>query len=93
MTLPAWRDERLAGVWGDIRRRRNSSALEIERANKRIGSSLEVAPAIYISDPELLRTIAMELAGDRGEAGMAEIAITSAPPSNLPKAGERISPR
>jgi isoleucyl-tRNA synthetase len=78
--IPAgWRDEVLAGVWNDVRRVRRvvTGALEIERANKRIGSSLEAAPAIYISDPELLRTIAAELAGDRGEIGMAEIAITS----------------
>jgi isoleucyl-tRNA synthetase len=78
--IPAsWRDEALARVWSDIRRVRRvvTGALEIERANKRIGSSLEAAPAIYISDPELLCTIDAELAGDRGEIGMAEIAITS----------------
>jgi isoleucyl-tRNA synthetase len=75
----AWRDDALARVWGDIRRVRRvvTGALEIERANKRIGSSLEAAPAIYISDPALMRTIATELAGGRGEIGMAEIAITS----------------
>jgi isoleucyl-tRNA synthetase len=75
----AWRDDALARVWGDIRRVRRvvTGALEIERANKRIGSSLEAAPVIYISDPELMRTITAELAGDHGEIGMAEIAITS----------------
>jgi len=75
----AWRDDTLARVWGDIRRVRRvvTGALEIERADKRIGSSLEAAPAIYISDPALLRTIATELAGAQGEIGMAEIAITS----------------
>jgi isoleucyl-tRNA synthetase len=75
----AWRDDALARVWGDIRRVRRvvTGALEIERANKRIGSSLEAAPAIYISDPALMRTIATELAGERGEIGVAEIAITS----------------
>jgi isoleucyl-tRNA synthetase len=76
----AWRDDALARVWGDIRRVRRvvTGALEIERADKRIGSSLEAAPAIYIANPELRRTVATELAGERGEAGMAEIAITSA---------------
>jgi isoleucyl-tRNA synthetase len=76
---PAWRDDTLARVWGDIRRVRRvvTGALEIERAHKRIGSSLEAAPAIYISDPGLRRTIATELAGEHGEIGMAEIAITS----------------
>jgi isoleucyl-tRNA synthetase len=75
----AWRDDALARVWGDIRRVRRvvTGALEIERANKRIGSSLEAAPAVYISEPALLHTIATELAGERGEVGMAEIAITS----------------
>ncbi|HMA73884.1 MAG TPA: isoleucine--tRNA ligase [Xanthobacteraceae bacterium] len=75
----AWRDEALARVWSDIRRVRRvvTGALEIARADKRIGSSLEAAPAVYISDPQLLRIIAIELAGDRGEIGMAEIAITS----------------
>jgi isoleucyl-tRNA synthetase len=77
--LAAWRDDTLARVWGDIRRVRRvvTGALEIERADKRIGSSLEAAPAIYISDPALLRTVATELAGEHGEIGMAEIAITS----------------
>src|SRR5215471_3594451 len=71
----AWHDDALARVWGDIRRVRRvvTGALEIERADKRIGSSLEAAPAIYISDPALLRTIATELAGAQGEIGMAEI--------------------
>jgi isoleucyl-tRNA synthetase len=75
----AWHDEALAQVWGEIRRVRRvvTGALEIERANKRIGSSLEAAPAIYIADPQLLDTIATGLAGERGETGMAEIAITS----------------
>ncbi len=75
----AWRDDALARVWGDIRRVRRvvTGALEIERANKRIGSSLEAAPAIYISNPDLLRIVATELAGERGEIGMAEVAITS----------------
>jgi isoleucyl-tRNA synthetase len=76
---PAWRDEALARVWGDIRRVRRvvTGALEIERAGKRIGSSLEAAPAIYIADPELLEIVSNGLEGDRGETGMAEIAITS----------------
>jgi isoleucyl-tRNA synthetase len=79
--IPAdWRDEALARIWGDIRRVRRvvTGALEIARADKRIGSSLEAAPTIHISDPDLLRTIAAELEGDRGELGMAEIAIISA---------------
>jgi isoleucyl-tRNA synthetase len=74
-----WRDETLAGVWNEIRRVRRvvTGALEIERANKRIGSSLEAAPVVHIADPALLRLIAGELAGEHGETGLAEIAITS----------------
>jgi isoleucyl-tRNA synthetase len=78
--IPAtWRDDVLARVWADIRRVRRvvTGALEIERADKRIGSSLEAAPVIHIADPALLQTLAGELAGVNGETGMAEIAITS----------------
>ena len=76
---PAWRDDALAKVWSEIRRVRRvvTGALEIERANKRIGSSLEAAPVVHIADPALLSLIAAELAGARGEAGLAEVAITS----------------
>jgi isoleucyl-tRNA synthetase len=75
----AWRDDALARVWADIRRVRRvvTGALELERADKRIGSSLEAAPVIHISDAVLLQTIAAELAGTNGEAGLAEISITS----------------
>jgi isoleucyl-tRNA synthetase len=79
-TLPqTWRDDALAKVWSDIRKVRRvvTGALEIERANKRIGSSLEAAPVVHIADPALLRLVAGELAGDHGDAGLAEVAITS----------------
>jgi isoleucyl-tRNA synthetase len=74
-----WRDDALAKVWSEIRRVRRvvTGALEIERANKRIGSSLEAAPVVHIADPALLRLVVGELAGDHGEVGLAEIAITS----------------
>ncbi len=66
-------------MWADIRRVRRvvTGALEIERADKRIGSSLEAAPVVHISDPALLQTLAAGLAGANGEVGMAEISITS----------------
>ena len=74
-----WRDDALAKVWGEIRKVRRvvTGALEIERANKRIGSSLEAAPVVHIADHDLLRLVAGELAGDHGEVGLAEVAITS----------------
>jgi isoleucyl-tRNA synthetase len=47
-----WRDDALAAKWRTIRnvRRVVTGALEIERAAKRIGSSLEAAPIVYIED-------------------------------------------
>jgi isoleucyl-tRNA synthetase len=74
-----WRNDDLAKVWNEIRRVRRvvTGALEIERANKRIGSSLEAAPVVHIADPALLRLIVGELAGEHGETGLAEVAITS----------------
>jgi isoleucyl-tRNA synthetase len=55
-TVPdAWRDDALAAKWEKIRKIRSvvTGALEIERAQKRIGSSLEAAPIVYISDDSL----------------------------------------
>ncbi len=54
--IPAdWRDDWLAAKWEKIRRIRAvvTGALEIERAQKRIGSSLEAAPLVFIADPDL----------------------------------------
>ncbi|MCB1511253.1 MAG: class I tRNA ligase family protein, partial [Hyphomicrobiaceae bacterium] len=51
----AWRDDTLAQRFEKILRVRRvvTGALEIERREKRIGSSLEAAPAIYIADDGL----------------------------------------
>ena len=51
----AWRDEALAAKWEKVRRVRSvvTGALEIERGQKRIGSSLEAAPLVYIADADL----------------------------------------
>ena len=50
---PSWRDDKLAAKWETLRdvRRVVTGALEIERAAKRIGSSLEAAPVVY-TDPQ-----------------------------------------
>ena len=66
-----WRDDALAAKWDRIRgvRRVITGALEIERAQKRMGSSLEAAPVVHIADADL-RSV---LAG----VDMAEVAITS----------------
>ncbi|NLS00291.1 isoleucine--tRNA ligase [Rhizobium sp. P38BS-XIX] len=54
-----WKNEALAEKWKKIRAVRSvvTGALEIERKDKRIGSSLEAAPVVYIADPELLKVL------------------------------------
>ena len=49
---PTWRDEELAEKWSHVRliRRAILGALEIERVEKRIGSSLQSAPEVYLSN-------------------------------------------
>ncbi len=66
-----WRDEALAEKWRKVRaiRRVVTGALEIERKEGRIGSSLEASPRVYVADPELRAAL-------RG-VDLAEIAITS----------------
>jgi isoleucyl-tRNA synthetase len=68
----AWRDDALAEKWRNIRlvRRVVTGALEIERVQKRIGSSLEAAPVIHVADGKLRAAIE--------GVDMAEICITSA---------------
>ncbi|HVW92434.1 MAG TPA: isoleucine--tRNA ligase [Devosia sp.] len=59
-TLPdAWFDEALEARWERIARVRRvvTGALEIERREKRIGSSLEAAPKVYIGDGDLLAAL------------------------------------
>ncbi|RTL48371.1 MAG: isoleucine--tRNA ligase [Bradyrhizobiaceae bacterium] len=64
-------DDALAKKWDTIRdiRRVVTGALEIERAAKRIGSSLEASPLVYVSNMELLGVLA--------DVDLAEICITS----------------
>ena len=68
----SWRDEALAEKWRKVRnvRRVVTGAIEIERAGKRIGSSLEAAPVVYVSDPDLFGALV--------DIDLAEVAITSA---------------
>jgi isoleucyl-tRNA synthetase len=70
--VPAsWRDDALAEKWRKLRtlRRVVTGALELERAAKRIGSSLEAHPLIYVSDRDLFDTVV--------DADLAELCITS----------------
>src|SRR4029077_17828865 len=67
----AWRDEALAEKWRKVRqvRRVVTGAIEIERAGKRIGSSLEADPFVYVSDPDLFVALL--------DVDLAEVSITS----------------
>ena len=67
-----WRNDDLAAKWKKIRavRRVVTGALEIERQEKRIGSSLEAAPVVHVTNAELSSVI-------EGQ-DFAEICITSA---------------
>ena len=70
--IPAeWRDEALARKWETIRALRFAvtGAIEIARADKQIGSSLEAAPRVYISRPEHIEALA--------GIDFAEVCITS----------------
>jgi isoleucyl-tRNA synthetase len=52
--LDHWRDDELAAKWDKIRSIRSAvtGALEIQRANKTIGSSLEALPQVYVANSE-----------------------------------------
>jgi isoleucyl-tRNA synthetase len=67
-----WRNDALAERWAKVRRVRRvvTGALEIERAQKRIGASLEAAPVVHIADESLFQAV-------QG-LDLAEICITSA---------------
>jgi isoleucyl-tRNA synthetase len=69
--LDTFRDDELAARWETIRsvRRVVTGALELERAAKNIGSSLEASPIIYVSDRAVLATLF--------DVDVAEICITS----------------
>ncbi len=66
-----WRDDVLAAKWSKIRsiRRVVLGAMEVERAEKRIGSSLQAAPRVHLSQ---------DLAEAVQGVDLAEICITSA---------------
>jgi isoleucyl-tRNA synthetase len=69
--LEAFRDDKLAAKWDIIRnvRRVVTGALEVERAAKRIGSSLEASPLVYVSDKKIFDTLF--------DIDLAEVCITS----------------
>jgi isoleucyl-tRNA synthetase len=68
----AWNDAKLAEKWRKVRIVRGvvTGALEIERAQKRIGSSLEAHPIVHVTNAELFEAVV--------DVDLAEICITSA---------------
>jgi isoleucyl-tRNA synthetase len=71
--VPAsWSDAKLAEKWRKVRIVRGvvTGALEIERAQKRIGSSLEAHPIVHVTNAELYEAVV--------DVDLAEICITSA---------------
>ncbi len=82
---PVWRDDALAEKWERLRaiRRVVTGALELERAEKRIGSSLEAAPTLHfdleaVDDPigrDLVQTLVAGSEEERHE--FADLCITS----------------
>ena len=69
--LAGYRNDALAAKWETIRavRRVVTGALELDRAAKRIGSSLEASPVIYVADRQILTTLF--------DVDLAEVCITS----------------
>ena len=69
--LEKFRDDALAAKWETIRnvRRVVTGALELERAAKNIGSSLEASPLVYVSDQAMFSTLF--------DVDLAEVCITS----------------
>jgi isoleucyl-tRNA synthetase len=67
----AWFDPALDARWEKIRKVRRviTGALEVERAAKRMGSSLEAAPLVHIADGDLMAAVE--------GIDLAEVAITS----------------
>ncbi|MGH6684589.1 MAG: class I tRNA ligase family protein, partial [Pseudolabrys sp.] len=68
----AWRDDKLAEKWRKVRtvRRVVTGALEIERTQKRIGSSLEAHPIVHVSNEDLFEAVI--------DIDLPEVCITSA---------------
>ena len=81
-TPEGWQDGELAARWAKIFtvRRVVTGALEVERREKRIGSSLEAAPKVHISDSALVEAFKGEDAGDIFITSGADLVLTSESP-------------
>jgi len=67
----AWRNDALAADWDKVTAVRGvvTGALEVKRAEKQIGASLEAAPVVYVADAELAKLLET--------VGFADVCITS----------------
>lgn len=61
---PAWRNDVLAERWTGVRRLRRvvTGALEVERREKRIGSSLQAAPTVYADEATIAACQGLDVA-------------------------------
>ena len=80
-TPSAWRDDSLAAKWDKIFKVRRvvMGALQIERNNKVIGSSLEAAPKVFVTDKSLLDAFDGEVAEDIFITSAADLIHSDAP--------------
>ena len=80
-TPAGWNDEVLAERWQRIFRVRRvvTGAIEVERREKRIRSSLEAAPVVYVADEALLQAFETEVAEDIFITSAATLIIGAAP--------------
>ena len=80
-TPAEWRDDALAEKWEKIFtvRRVVTGALQVQRNDKVIGSSLEAAPKVYITAPGLLEAFDGEVAEDIFITSGAELISNDAP--------------
>ena len=76
-----WKDDELAARWEKIFRVRRvvTGAIEVERREKRIRSSLEAAPTVFIKDADLMAAYEGEAAEDIFITSQAKLVADEAP--------------
>ncbi|MBE7219256.1 MAG: class I tRNA ligase family protein, partial [Caulobacteraceae bacterium] len=89
-TPDAWRSDAEAARWAQVRRVLEvvTGALEGERREKRIGSALEAAPVVWISDPALLAAFEGIEAADVFRTSQAELRQGEGPEGAFRSASE-----
>jgi isoleucyl-tRNA synthetase len=85
-----WRDDELATRWEKVFRVRRvvTGAIEVERREKRIRSSLEAAPKVFIEDADLLAAFEGEVAEDIFITSEAELVHGAGPAEAFRMDGE-----